>query len=506
MERGLTYEVLKKKVKELEKEAAKRRYAENALMESEERYRMAVEHSNDGVAILKGDNHVFVNQKFVEIFGYNVPDDIVGKPVWAFVHSDDRKRVTEINRQRQKGKQAPTRYECKGVRKDGGTIDLEVSATKTMYRGEPVSLVFLREVTERKLAEEAVREREAHMRAVLDASIDRIRYVDKDMRIIWGNKTTAMVHGMSPEDIVGKLCHKIFVGRDNPCQGCPTVKARETGKTERALIRQTRVKGIEGETFWDTYCVPLMNKSGKIEGYIQVARNITDQKLAEDHIHALTQQLMKAQESERQMISRELHDRVAQDLSTLKIGCDTLFDDNPEVVPELRKKALQLSEILHKTIMTIRDLTYDLRPPSLDQLGLVSTVYQYCEDFAEQSGLSVDFHSAGMDNLQLDSNIEINVYRLIQEGLNNIKKHAKAKDVFIRLVASSPNVILRIEDDGRGFDVEERMARISNEKRMVLRNMEERVRLLQGRMFIQSRPTRGTKILIEFPYKERISG
>jgi PAS domain S-box-containing protein len=235
---------------------------------------VAVEHSNDGVAILKGDNHVFVNQKFVDIFGYNVPDEVIGKPVWAFVHSDDRRRVTEINRKRQKGHQAPARYECKGVRKDGGTIDLEVSATKTMYRGEPVSLVFLREVTERKLAEEAVREREAHMRAVLDASIDRIRYVDKDMRIIWGNKTTAMVHGMSPADLVGKLCHRIFVDRDKPCQGCPTVKARETGKTERALIRQTRVKGIEGETFWDTYSVPLMNKSGKIEGYIQVARSM----------------------------------------------------------------------------------------------------------------------------------------------------------------------------------------------------------------------------------------
>lgn len=498
-----TYEELEKKVNKLEKEANKLRHAENALMESEERYRVAVEHSNDGVAILKGDNHVYVNRKFVEIFGYDLTEEVLGRPLSAFVHSDDRKRVTKINRQRQKGERAPARYECKGLRKDGSTIDLEVSATKTIYRGEPVSLVFLREVTERKLAEEAVRESEAHIRAVLDASIDRIRYVDKDMRIIWGNKTTAMVHGLSPEDLVGKFCYKVFVGRDNPCEGCPTVRARETGKIERALIRQTRVKGMEGETFWDTYCVPLMNKKSEIEGYIQVARNITDQKLAENHIHALTQQLMKAQESERRMISRELHDRVAQDLSTLKIGCDTLFDGHPEVAQELRKKALQLSEILQKTIMAIRDLTYDLRPPSLDQLGLLNTVYQYCEDFAEQTGLRVDFHSAGVESLQFDPNIEINVYRLIQEGLNNVKRHAGAENASIRLVASSPDIILRIEDDGRGFDIKERMARISNEKRMGLQSMEERVGLLQGKMSIQSRPGQGTKILIEFPYKEK---
>ena len=501
-----TYEILEHRVKELEKEAIKRKHAENALIESEERYRMAVEHSNDGVAILKGDNHLYVNHKFVEIFGYDLPDDIIGKPASAFLHPDDRERLTEFNRQRQQGKQAPSRYECKGVRKDGDTIYLEVSATKTIYRGEPVSLVFLRNITERRKAEKALRESEAQKRAILDASIDRIRYVDKDLRIIWGNKTTAIVHGISPEDLVGKFCHKIFVGRDAPCEECPTVKARETGKIERSLIRQTAVKGIEGETFWDTYCIPLKNRAGEIEGFIQIARNITDQKLAEEHIHTLTQQLMKAQESERQMISRDLHDRVAQDLSTLKIGCDTLFDDQPAVSPEIRQRASKLSIILQGTITAVRNLTYDLRPPSLDQLGLVRTVYQYCEDFADQSGLSVDFHSAGMDNLQLDSNIEINVYRLIQEGLNNIKKHADANNVVIRLVASSPDVILRIEDDGRGFDVKARMARASNEKRMGLRSMEERVGLLHGKMIIQSRPTQGTKILIEFPYKEKISG
>lgn len=155
--------------------------------------------------------------------------------------------------------------------------------------------------------------------------------------------------------------------------------------------------------------------------------------------------------------------------------------------------------------MVIRDLSYDLRPPSLDQLGLVRTILQYVHDFSEKTGLSVDFTSAGMDHLRLDSDTEINLYRLIQEGLNNISKHARANGATIRLIASFPNIILRIEDDGKGFDLKKRLATALNEKRMGLRGMEERVRLLEGKMRIQSRPGKGTRVLIEVPYEERKS-
>ena len=156
--------------------------------------------------------------------------------------------------------------------------------------------------------------------------------------------------------------------------------------------------------------------------------------------------------------------------------------------------------------MAIRDLTYDLRPPSLDQLGLVRTVFQHCEDFSDKNAVSVDFYSAGMDDIELDFVTEINLYRLIQESLNNIKKHADASHVSIRLVASFPNILLRIVDDGKGFDMEKRLVRALSEKRMGLRSMEERVSLLQGKMRIQSCPNQGTRILIEVPQEEKKGG
>jgi signal transduction histidine kinase len=138
----------------------------------------------------------------------------------------------------------------------------------------------------------------------------------------------------------------------------------------------------------------------------------------------------------------------------------------------------------------------------MDQLGLVRTVNQYCEDFSEKNNVSIDFYTAGMKDLKLDFDTEINLYRLIQEGLNNIKKHAEADHIIIRLVASSPNIILRIEDNGKGFDVERRLARSLKEKRLGLSSMQERVSLLEGTMRIKSQLSMGTRILIEVPCKE----
>ncbi len=501
-----TYKELEQRIGVLEENAATRKRAEEALRESNERYRTVIEHSNDGVAIAKGDNHLYVNKKFVEIFGYDRPEEIVGKRISVVIHPRDRERVTEFNRLRQQGNPAPSRYECEGLRKNGEAIYLEVSATKSIYRGEPVSLVFLRDVTQRRQAEDALRESEAQKSAILDASVDRIRYVDKDMKIIWGNKATALVHGLSPEDLVGRTCYETFVGRDTPCKGCATVKARETGKIESAEIYQPEVKGIKGGTYWNAYCVPLKNNEGDIEGFIQIGRDITVRKLAEERIHTLSQELLKAQENERQRISRYLHDHVAQDLSILKIGCETLFDDYPDAHLEKKKRVSELSEIIQGTITSVRGLAYDLRPPGLDQLGLIQSVFQYCEDFSENTGLVIDFKAAGMDGLKVEPDIEINLYRLVQEGLNNIKQHAEANRVIVKLVASFPNIILRIEDDGKGFDVEGRLLRASKEKRMGLGSMEERVSLLNGSIRIQSRLMEGTKIVIEIPFKEKKSG
>jgi len=135
------------------RDIAETKQAEEDLKESEERYRMAIENSNDGVAIVKGDLHLYVNQRFAEIFGYESPQEIIGKDYKITVHPDDIEMVKDLSLKRQKGEAVPSQYEFKGIRKDGKEIYLEVSSTKITYKGEPVALTYLRDVTERKKAE-----------------------------------------------------------------------------------------------------------------------------------------------------------------------------------------------------------------------------------------------------------------------------------------------------------------------------------------------------------------
>ena len=241
-------------------------------------------------------------------------------------------------------------------------------------------------------------------------------------------------------------------------------------------------------------------------GYLVQVQDVTERKLAEEHVRTLSHQLIKTQEIERCKLSRDLHDRVAQDLSSLRIGLGILLDDQLEVPAGTRQRVAELSEMLEGTIMAVRDLAYDLRPGNLEQLGLAQTLLQHCEEFSAKTGVNVDFSAAAIDELQLDFDTRITLYRLIQEGLNNVQKHADATDVTIRLVTSFPNIILRIEDNGRGFDVKNRLFSAANEKRMGLRSMEERAALLGGKMRIESRTRQGTKIFIEIPFKEKKGG
>ena len=167
--------------------------------------------------------------------------------------------------------------------------------------------------------------------------------------------------------------------------------------------------------------------------------------------------------------------------------------------PELREKLAASSSLLLQTITAVRNLAYDLHLPGLDEMGLVKALEIYCEEASENGKVKVDFQSAGMSRLDLDANMQIHIYRLIQEGMNNIRKHADADHATILLLGSSPNIILRIEDNGRGFDVKAQELLSAATKRMGIRSMQERVNLLQGQMTIQSQPMKGTQIFIKIP-------
>jgi len=497
-----TYMELEQKIKVLEKEKLNRMAAEKAFQQSEEKYRLLV--NNLPSIVYKGypDWSVeFFDSKIEKITGYNAEKFNSKEIKWkdVVIHEDleaardtfitalktDKSYVREY---RIESKQGSIHW----IQERGQII---CNANRKI---EYVSGVFF-DITDNKQAQEKLRKSEEMARALLNATTDAVVLLDHKGIILDINDTYAQKFQKTPDEMLGLCIWYLFSHQVAGLRMVNVNKVFQTGQPVRIVD--------ERHGIWhDTIIYPVSNPGGKVKRVAVFARDITDRKLAEEHIHTLSQQLIKTRELERQRIARDLHDNVAQELSLLKISWETLFDNQPLIPDEIRQKTSELSKILQRSISAVRDMAYDLHPPGLYQLGLVHTIYQYCEEFSEKNEIDIDFFAAGMDDLKISSNTEINLYRLIQEGLWNIKKHAEAAKVTIKLVASFPNIILRIEDDGKGFNVKERLTAASKEKRMGLRSMEERVSLLDGKMKIHSRPKEGTKVFIEVPYKEKKRG
>jgi signal transduction histidine kinase len=258
---------------------------------------------------------------------------------------------------------------------------------------------------------------------------------------------------------------------------------------------------IDSEVFDNFYFIPPREIGGGSPADARLGSwlaNLAERKRSETHIRMLTRRLMQTQEDERRMISRELHDRIGQDLSSIKIALETLPDrSGPEAA--VRDEMEALCRILDRTIFTVRDLAYDLRPPGLDEMGLTQALSMFCSEFSEKTGIRTEFVSAGIEKAELDFTFKINLYRIVQEGLNNIHRHARAGLAVVKLTAAHPHIILRIEDNGVGFDVEQRAREIDSEKRMGLRSLKERSDLLGGNMIVRSKIGLGTKIFIKIP-------
>ena len=462
------------------------------LVEANEELKQFFQTVTDAIMLFDAGTRQFidVNEAALSLYGYSREEFL--KLRHQNITAEPENSDVSI-RQTLEGKlvRIPVRYHKK---KDGTIFPVEISTSMFTLRNRKVLCGVVRDITERKQAEEALRLERDNLRNIFESIEDGIYIVNQQYDIQYVNPVLVKDFG----SYEGIKCYKYFHDRDEICTWCKNqdVFAGKTVHWEWYSFKNERT--------FDLIDTPMTLPDGTI-GKLEIFRDITERKRAEDLVRNLSQMLMQAQERERQMISYELHDSIAQNLSTLKIDCNLIFVDQPAISHELKVKMAKHSNLIDQTITAVRNLSYDLRPPALDEMGIVKALEIYCEEFSENSGLKVDFQSAGLHSFDMDSNTEIHIYRLVQEGLNNIRKHADATWATIKLVGASPNIILRIEDNGKGFDVKARELALSNEKRLGLRSMKERVNLLQGQMTIQSRPMQGTKIFIKIPFKERKS-
>jgi signal transduction histidine kinase len=201
-----------------------------------------------------------------------------------------------------------------------------------------------------------------------------------------------------------------------------------------------------------------------------------------------------AQEEERKRISRELHDSTSQSLTSLLVGMRALSDTCAS--PDIRQRVEELRGIAVQTLDEVRNLALQLRPSVLDDLGLPAAVERYVADYRRRSGVQVDLVIHGLDGERLTSEVETALYRIIQESLSNVARHAQATTASVLLERRDRAIRAIIEDDGRGFDP---VMAGKAEQRLGLYGIRERAELLGGTLIIESEPGRGASLFIEIP-------
>jgi two-component system sensor histidine kinase UhpB len=208
--------------------------------------------------------------------------------------------------------------------------------------------------------------------------------------------------------------------------------------------------------------------------------------------------IIEAQEGERKRISRELHDEIGQALTAIKFSLDMMEKDVPETLPTVLEKLRETKSLSNQTLTAMRQLSMDLRPTMLDDVGLIPTVRWYVQSFSNRLKIASNFQAVGFEE-KLPPQIETALYRILQEALNNIAKHSGATRIEISLERRDGLVSASVTDNGRGFDPVRVLRSDSLEGGLGILGMEERVSLLGGKIDIQSKPGAGTYLYIEVP-------
>jgi len=446
---------------------------------------------SDGIYVIQDNRAIFLNDRFGEIFGYSSIEHLIDQDMFATVYPDQQsvELFRSVNDKVLTSAPQLTAWGQPCTKIDGTPFWLQVEARRIEVNGKPAILGTFLDHTDCKLLGQAMHASQATLHLVLDAMEDRVYVVTDDFRIVYANRK--MLDSVYC-DIASEPCYKVCRGLSEICEDCSQDKVFASGEPNYKEFFNEKTQ------LWYSVIelairMPGIDKLTKLA----VARDITVRKEAEKKIRALSHRLLNVHEDERKRLSRELHDDLGQRLNAVKIGVDTLAEDLANFPTNIFDHVSDLSRILQSSIESVRNICAGLRPASLEMSGLVEAIKKDCANLTAVHGLKIDLKSSGMKKVKLDSEAEINLYRVFQESLNNVVKHAGASKVTISLIASHPIIRMRIEDNGKGFDTLERMGK--NDNKLGLVGIAERVDLMGGTFEMVSRPGVGTRIVVEIP-------
>ena len=473
---GVVADVTARKERERELEAGRRRF-QRAVVEAPF---LVLLHAEDG-EILR------VSRAFSEITGY-APADVPTIADWTERAYGERRdtvradidRLYELDRRVDEG--------VYGVRTADGSERVWQFSSAPLGRdadGRRLVISMAADVTERTRAEGALAESEARYRAALKNSPVVFARIDRDLRYEW------VFNPRSEGDagaVVGRRVGEVETGPGAAELVALKRRALETGEQARAQVALDR----DGEVrTYDVTATPVRGARGEVDGLVTASLDVTERTRAQAELRAMSARLVQAGERERRSIARELHDELGGLLTSLQMSLSM----NPATERAARDELDEATALVRAMAGKVRQLSLDLRPSLLDDLGVGPALDQLAERFEAQTRIAVELHCEVAPGERFAPEVETTAYRIVQEALTNVARHAGAAAVEVVCIREPGRLGVHVIDEGRGFDVEALDERASTG----VSAMRERAALVGGDLEVVSSPGAGTRVSAALP-------
>src|SRR5579864_298450 len=394
---------------------------------------------------------------------------------------------------------------------DGRWYSMRLRPYRTADNKIDGAVVMFIDIHALKTTQIAVQELNSFSTAVMESAAALVMATDGQGRIVHFNRACQQVSGYTLEEVQGKYIWDLPLIPADEIEGVKAVYKRARGggpPIEHETHWVTRAGGRR-LTAWSTVAFPDREGSGR--HVVRTGRDITDQRLAETalestsaalresqiQLRTLTSGLLRAQEEERLRVSRELHDDISQKLTALTVEAETLARKTRHAGGVSQTELRTLRDRLAAVSEDVRRTAQQLRPSSLEHLGLAPALKSYCADFARKEGIGVRFLARNLPRT-VPPEVALNLYRVVQEALSNVAKHSGARRALVSLSAREDSLRLIVKDTGRGFD-----PALARSRGLGLINMDERVRSLGGSFSLQAKPGEGVHIEVRVPLRKR---
>jgi PAS domain S-box-containing protein len=486
------------------RDVTERKQAQEALQASEERFRQLANHIREVFWMTdpQRTRFIYVSPAYEEIWGQSCQSLYDQPAKWLdAIHPEDRGRVAEKLQTGQNSGEYDEIYRV--VRPDNSVRWIHDRAFPIRNAaGDVYRIVGIADdITKRKQAWDALGESEARKRAIMQAALDGIITIDHEGRMIELNSAAEKIFAHSQAKLIGENVLEVIPTSFRAWfqTGLANRFAGEKGPTLGSRIEMPALRA-DGSRFSAEFTITQIRLPGNPMFTIYI-RDITQHKRVEAELRSLPQRIIKAQEAERSRIAQELHDGINQLIASVKMRLRKVEGSLPELKPAAREILSRCDRLLVKVLEENRRIAHNLRPTDLDHLGLSAACNSFCSDMQMRTNLQFQVRLPASGK-RLPPVIELHLFRIVQEAINNIEKHAGASTVKLQMLIQSDVVLLKIQDDGKGFDQKEVKPGRKARHGLGLTNMRERALSLGGTYEIKSEPQKGTTIIVRVPLPE----